>query len=320
MTVSCRSGRATLLQEHGNATENRMTPRGLSWPPLAAVPYADGRPLREAIDARRPLVIDDLAASWPAMERWTPEHLTRRYGARQVRVYDASFGSPGPGYMGSVATMNFADFLEQTQRQGRDLRMFLYNLSRQIPDLLDDVVVPDVGLNFSRRFIFSFFGCRGSTTALHYDIDMGDVLHTVIRGRRRIRLFGPEASTALYRHPFTVRSYVDLDTPDLARFPALASAQGFEVVLEPGQTLYMPSGWWHEFHYLDAGIGVSLRAPSPRLTERASGMLNLLLASPLDRIANRVAPQRWHDWKGRRAQQRAVRWVPRPAQIATRDL
>ena len=264
------------------------------------------------------MVFTDLATAWPALERWAPQRLASRYGTRQVRVYDASFGSPGPSYMGSIATMSFADFLDQTQRQGRDLRMFLYNLSQQIPELLDDVLIPDVGLSFSRRFVFSFFGCRGSTTALHYDIDMSDVLHTVIRGRRRVRLFGPEASAALYRHPFTVRSYVDLDKPDLTRFPALANAAGYEVILEPGQTLYMPSGWWHEFHYLDAGMGVSLRAPSQRLTERASGMLNLLLASPLDRIANRIAPQRWYDWKSRRADHRAAGRGSLP--IATHDL
>lgn len=275
-----------------------------AWRPLSTA--ASGPALRDAIATRRAVVVNDFAADWPALERWTPGHLAARHGDRTVRVYDASFGAPGRNYMGSVATMSFAAFLEETQVRGRDLRMFLYNLSRQLPELLDDVRLPDVGLRFSRRFVFSFFGCRGSTTPLHYDIDGADVLHTVIRGRRRIRLFAPEASAALYRHPCTVRSYVDLDEPDLHRFPALAHAGGFEVVLEPGQTLYMPAGWWHEFHYLDAGMGVSLRAPSPRWRDRAQGLFALLAASPVDRIANRCAPQRWYAWKSRRATQRAA--------------
>jgi hypothetical protein len=203
--------------------------------------------------------------------------------------------------MGSIATMSFAAFLEETQTRGRDLRMFLHNLSRQLPELLDDVCLPEVGLRFSRRFVFSFFGCRGSTTPLHYDIDMAHVLHAVIRGRRRVRLFPPEASTALYRHPCTVRSYVDLDAPDLGRFPALAHATGFEVVLEPGQALYMPPGWWHEFHYLEAGVGVSLRAAPARLRLRALSARNLLVTSPLDRLANRLAAEAWYRWKCHRA-------------------
>lgn len=288
----------------------------LRFRPVPVVPHGSGAALREAIAARRPLVVTDLAADWPAMRRWSPERLAHRHGARRVRVYDATFGAPGRKYMGSIDTMSFAEFLEQTQVRARDLRMFLYNLSHQIPELLDDIRIPEVGLRFSRRFVFSFFGCRGSTTPLHYDIDMGEVLHTVIRGRRRVRLFGPEASAALYRHPCTVRSYVDLDAPDIERFPALTRAAGLEVVLEPGQTLYMPGGWWHEFHYLEAGMSVSLRAPPRRWVDRLEGARNLMLLSPFDRLANRCAPRRWHRWKTRQADRRARALAeprPRPA-------
>jgi hypothetical protein len=291
-------------------------PGALSWRRLPVLADADESRLRAAIAERRPMVVRGLAAGWPALTRWAPELLAARYGDRTVRVYDASFGTPGRHYMGSIASMRFADFLEETQSRGRDLRMFLYNLSRQIPELLDDVNLPEVGLRLSRRFVFSFFGCRGSTTPLHYDIDMADVLHTVIRGRRRVRLFPPAASVALYRHPCTVRSYVDLDTPDLERYPAVALAEGYEVVLEPGETLYMPSGWWHEFHYLEAGIGVSLRAPSPCWRDRLSGAARLLLTSPFDRIANRCMPERWYAWKLRRADRRADRAIAVAASAA----
>lgn len=309
MTVGSGTAEYTRLygQPSDLAQRASISPE-LTWQQLPLVSSA-GTALREAIAARNAVVVTDLAADWPAMERWTPQQLSARFGDRTVRVYDASFGEPGRDYMSSIDSMSFSAFLNETQSQGRDLRMFLYNLSSQIPELLEDVVIPDVGLRFSPRFVFSFFGCRGSTTPLHYDIDMGDVLHTVIRGRRRVRLFPPEASPALYRHPFTVRSYVDLDASDPERHPALAAARGYEVVLEPGQTLYMPSGWWHEFHYLEAGMGVSLRAPSPRWAERAQGLLNLLVNSPIDRLANLAAPQGWYQWKSRRADRLAERWA-----------
>ncbi len=247
----------------------------------------------------------DFAANSAALQLWTPEHLSARYGHKQVRVYDASFGDPGKHYMASIASMSFADFLRETLGEGRDLRMFLYNIGRQIPELLDDVAFPEVGLRFSRRFVYTFFGCKGSTTPLHYDIDLGYVLHTAIHGRRRVRLFAPDQSVALHRHPFTVRSYVNLDQPDFDAHPGLECARGYEVVLEPGQTLLLPSGYWHEFHYLDAGFGLSLRASSPRLQDRARGVANLLALSPIDRIGNKIAAGWWFDWKQRKAQARA---------------
>lgn len=286
----------------GHAVQTEMSTTAWLSQPLRKTAFLDSSPLRVAIRERQPLVLTDLAENWPALKKWTPDQLAVRYGDKLVRVYDASFGTPGRNYMGSIDTMPFADFLHETQHAGRDLRMFLYNLSQQIPQLLDDVVPPEVGLRFSRQFIFSFFGCQGSTTPLHYDIDMGDVLHTVVRGRRRIRLFAPQDSKLLHRHPFTVRSYLDLDGPPSTLPPSLAQANCFEVILEPGQTLYMPAGWWHEFHYLEAGIGVSLRAASPLWKERIEGWRNLLLTSPIDRLANKVAPEGWYDWKRRRAE------------------
>jgi len=288
----------------GTSSASDQAVAALQW---SSLPRVSGeRSLRQAIQRRQPVIVSDLAVDWPALHEWTPGKLRERYGDREVRVYDASFGAPGRGYMGSVDSMSFADFLEATQERGRDLRMFLYNLSRQIPELLEDIRLPDVGLRFSRRFVFSFFGCAGSTTPLHFDIDMGDVLHTVVRGQRRVRMFPPQSSALVYRHPFTVRSYVNLDTPDLARYPALERVEGFEMILQPGETLYMPAGWWHEYHYLDAGIGVSLRAPSPRWQDSLRGIGKLLLASPIDRVMNFIAPNGWYAWKDRRADRIAV--------------
>ncbi|MEM7218430.1 MAG: cupin-like domain-containing protein [Pseudomonadota bacterium] len=258
-----------------------------------------------AIAARQPVVLTDLAADWPALSEWTPDNLSSRYGDKRVRVYDASFGEPGANYMGSVDAMSFAEFLQATLGEGRDLRMFLYNISHHVPELLDDVILPDIGLRFSRRFVFTFFGCQGAVTPLHYDIDMGHVFYTAIHGRRRIRLFAPDQAAALYQHPFTVRAYANLERPDYGRHPALKWARGFEVVLQPGQTLFLPAGYWHEFHYLDAGFGVSLRASSPAMSDRLRGAANLLLLSPLDRIANKVAANGWFDFKERSAQRRA---------------
>lgn len=166
------------------------------WQRLSSISHGNGTALREAIDARCPLVLSDLAANWPALERWTPERLSDRYGERIVRVYDASFGAPGRGYMGSIDTMSFADFLEATQSRGRDLRMFLYNLSRQIPELLNDIHLPDVGLRFSHRFVFSFSGCRGATTPLHYDIDMGTCCTRSFAGVGEFGCFHPRARRA----------------------------------------------------------------------------------------------------------------------------
>jgi len=299
--------------DHDKTAHRESHETGLFGEPSLPILSLDRDPATVIAQIRhaRPAVIDGFATGWPALERWTPERLSPRFGDRMVRVYDASFGEPGSNYMNCVDTIPFAEFLDHVLCGGRDLRMFLYNIARQIPELLDDIDFPDIGLRFSRRFVFTFFGCKGATTPLHYDIDMGCVFHTAVIGRRRIRLFAPDQSRALYQHPFTVRSYVDLDNPDPATWPALVGASGSEIVLEPGQTLFMPAGYWHEFHYMDAGMGVSLRAPGLGISDRMRGLFNILALSPCDRIANRLAGQRWFQWKSRRASRRADTFMNR---------
>ena len=254
--------------------------------------------------ARRPVVLRDLAADWPALRNWTPASLSERFGGIRVPVYDASFASPGGSYMSSIDRMPFSAFLEAIFEGERDLRMFLYNIASELPELADDVRLPALPLRFSRRFLFTFFGCRGAVTPMHYDIDMGHVFYTAVHGRREISLYPRSESTCLYRHPFTVRSYIDLAAPDWEAFPALSLAQGYRVMLEPGETLFIPSGYWHEFRYADAGYGISLRTPSERWPERLEGLANLAITSPIDRLCNRLAPRRWFDWKTRQARRR----------------
>ena len=133
---------------------------------------ANGRQhLLDAIASRTPVVISNLAADWPALKRWSPEWLSANFGDKPVRVYDASFGEPGKNYMGSVGTMSFAEYLDETLTQGKDLRMFLYNIGQRIPELLDDVPFPDVGLKFSRNFVFTFFGCKDAIFVSNSFID-----------------------------------------------------------------------------------------------------------------------------------------------------
>ena len=257
------------------------------------------------LEPRRPVVLQAFASDWPALERWTPEFLAERHGHREVEVYDASFARPGRHYMSNLRKMRFDEYLDSVLHRDVDLRMFLYNIASRIPELRADVPVPDLADGFSGRFVFAFFGCRGSVTPTHYDIDMSHVFHTAIRGRKRITLFAPSESHALHQHPFTVRSYVDVDAPDHERFPRLSGARGSQVVLEPGETLFIPAAYWHHVHYVEGGYAVSQRLANERLAARLEGLANLLLISPVDRVANKVLGERWHHWKARLAGERS---------------
>ncbi|MCF8059569.1 MAG: cupin-like domain-containing protein [Bacteriovoracaceae bacterium] len=252
-------------------------------------------------EKEKPVVLTDFAQSWPALKNWTPQYFSEKYGDNEVQVYNGNFSKPGKSYMGKAMTMKFSEYLESILTSGKDLRMFLYNIVSKAPELKDDVILPPLMKGFSKRFLFMFFGPKGAVTQIHYDIDMSHVFHTAIVGKKRFVLFPQSESQKLYRHPFTIRSYVNVDDPDLEKFPLLKDAEGYEVILNPGETLFIPSGFWHHVVYEEAGYAISLRCPHHKLHKRVEGIFNLLFMQMVDRLVNKVAPEKWYKWKEKKA-------------------
>ena len=249
----------------------------------------------------RPLVIQDLAKSWPALKKWTPDFFKDQHGNQQVKVYDESFVEAGEHYMTKAKLISLKDFINAIMSTSQDLRMFLYNIKSEIPSLIDDITFPSLVDGLSKKFVFMFFGCKGSVTQMHFDIDMSHVFHTSIFGKKTITLFPFEHSKNLHRYPFTCRSYVNVDQPDFKQYPRLKNAQGYQVTLEPGETLYIPSGYWHHFVYDDAACAISLRCPSQTWQGKLHGAYNLLIMQSFDRLMNKISPQGWFNWKKQQA-------------------
>lgn len=84
---------------------------------------------------------------------------------------------------------------------------------------------------------------------LHYDAT--DNLYAMAWGRKRAIIGEPGQLDALYRypndHPLVGSSQVNLTDPDLDRYPHFKDATLREVLVGPGDLLYLPAFWWHEF-------------------------------------------------------------------------
>jgi len=241
----------------------------------------------------RPVVFKDLDSSWPATRKWTPQYLKQKYGDLQVKVYNASYAKPGKHYMTSLKTMPFKEYLHLVATSTEDLRLFLFDMLREAPELRGDLMLPSVADGFSKRFIFLFFGCKSSVTPMHCDVDMAYLFHTVFYGKKRVVLFPWEESKNLYKHPFNTRSYVDVDNPDFEKFPRLRSVTGYQETLYPGETLFIPSGYYHYVVYEEGGYAVSMRHPPQSLKMRLRGYINILMFLPIDKVMNKLLPNQW---------------------------
>lgn len=58
-------------------------------------------------------------------------------------------------------------------------------------------------------------------------------------------------------HPHDRQSQVDLDNPDLTKFPKFKDAKGVEGIVNPGDVLYLPPYWWHHVISIDQTVSVN---------------------------------------------------------------
>ena len=158
-----------------------------------------------------------------------------------------------------------------------------------------------------------FTGGATSITHMHFDIDLSHILHTQFCGRKRVLMFPFKEQHKLYRKPYEVLSLADFsnyyenENPDYEKFPALKLAQGLDFILEPGDTLFMPSGYFHHMEYLDSGFAMSLRAMQPSLSGKLKGVWNLVAMRHFDSLMKKTVPLWWYKKKEKKVFANAAR-------------
>jgi hypothetical protein len=262
------------------------------------------------LDKRRPLIIKGLTKSWPAREKWTAEYLKQVVGSKVVPLYDNSKADPSKPINSSAAEMPFNEYIDLIKSQPTELRIFFFNIFKQAPQLLDDIVLPkDLMGGFLESMPAMFFGGSNSVTFLHYDIDLPHIFHTHFGGRKHVVLFENKWKRRLYCIPNATYALEDYDVadPDITKFPALDGVEGFEVFLEHGDTLFMPTGYWHWMKYLDGSFSLSLRAWDASPVRKAASLYNLAVKGGLDSLLKMTFKARYAERREKVAVKRAAR-------------
>jgi len=253
-------------------------------------------------NAMKPLVITGLAKEWPAYKKWNWDYFIDTVGEKEVGVYNNIKSDSYTPINTADAYMKFGDYLRKVKAGPLDLRIFLFNIFQHAPQITSDFTWPDELMNnFIKKFPMLFVGGQGSITHLHFDIDMSHILHTQFMGRKKVLLFPFEEQYKLYRKPWEVLSLANFENYnekfDYENFPAVKLANGYEVILEHGDTLFMPAGFFHHMEYIDAGFAMSLRAMQSGIGGKLQGVWKLFGMRGIDTLMKKTAPQWWYKRK-----------------------
>lgn len=211
----------------------------------------------------RPVIITDAIADWLALGKWTPEFFRDRYGTISICV--------------EGRRMALAELIERmlASTPSRPAPYLRNQLLSEWPRELREDVAPlpiytqpnwlESPLLVRRRSLSAleiFFGGLGTRfPVLHYDGLHTHAFVMEVYGRKEFWCYSPDQAELMYPHdpPKQNRSTVnDVERPDLDRFPLFAKAVCDRLVLEPGEALFIPAGWWHTTRLLGSAISVSI--------------------------------------------------------------
>lgn len=208
-----------------------------------------------------PVILTDVVTRWPAFGRWTPAYLSETFGDVVVdvttgRLSDPDYDMHAARHTESTSLRDFVARIEAARTETNDFYMVANNrvLERtRLGALLSDVVLPD-GYCAAQRLLGSsalWLGPAGTVTPLHYDTS--NILFGQVYGRKRYRMIAP-FETSLFEGARAM--YAARDPEQGSMDPVLVK----DVVLEPGEALFIPVGWWHHVRALDASISLGINS------------------------------------------------------------
>lgn len=229
---------------------------GRDLPTISEVPrmgILDAAAFRARATQGLPFVITGLVSRWP-LSALTPQTLRERFSHLPVRARVGDYINTAFAPDRAMQDMTMLEYLELVATGPHDLPPYLGNL--ELRELNSMCYWPAYfGKMGPPRF---WLGPAGTVTPLHCDYD--DNIFAQIWGTKRIFLSPPhhheflypsEANAILFGSPF------DPEAPDFEKFPLACQATMIECIMNPGELLYVPAGWYHQVRALTFSLSAN---------------------------------------------------------------
>lgn len=230
-----------------------------TYPRLSGERFFDGY-----YHTNRPVLLKGAMGTSPAVARWTPETLAQRFGSVPVTLTTGRDQDPDyeRNFSASLQTVTLHDLVARIAREPRSNDYYLvarnyffdqpalWPLRGELEPPADLVDLEGGGPGTVKLWL----GPSGTRTPFHFDEH--SILFAQIHGRKHVKLVPPYDTARMYpRRPYY--SAIDPERVDLSTHPAYARADVADVLVEPGDLLFLPAGWWHWVRALDVSISVT---------------------------------------------------------------
>jgi Cupin-like domain len=232
---------------------------------LGGAPAIEPQPVaqRNFYSANYPVVLSGLMNDWSAITAWSPDYLKRVVGNAEVELTELPHigeDQRSPFHRTRRILLPFFDYLDRVYsdatpcRYAIDAQNHFFRLAEARPLLSDIKTFPEYlcPINGADQ-CFLLLSPFGATKLLHHELC--NTLLAQVSGRKHYRLVPPTELQYVY-NTTGAQSDVDCKEPDFGRHPLFRRARVIDVVVEAGETLFLPVGWW--CHTLTLGISITI--------------------------------------------------------------
>jgi histone arginine demethylase JMJD6 len=205
-----------------------------------------------------PCMILGMADDWPAMKTWSFENFNERFSNDKFTLAN--------GEEKRIRYKYFYHYMNHKKHRRDDIPLYLFDSNfgdekRASRVLLDDYDVHEwfnedflaiLGEDHRPPFRWLIAGPKRSGCSLHIDPLGTSAWNTLIVGKKRWVMFPPH----------TFKSEKELKTDPGAswfinEYPKYKDKFHIDVIQESGETLFLPSGWWHVTMNLQDSIAIT---------------------------------------------------------------
>lgn len=219
----------------------------------------------------QPFVIEGVVETWNATHNWSNDYLLTQCGSNNIAIeyhpqdkfVDYNYVTEDYYHTKKMAFSSYIEMIERKQKKDA-LEYYLgeIDFEENFPELVKDINYPQY---FQRKPLLSFwfgFSQEISASVSHLHFDVVHNLFAQIRGRKKFLLYDPVNYLSFYpplgeKSTHTNHSKVNPLQPNRQLFPNFPWQEGKEVILNPGDLLYLPPFWWHYVTAIDENISLS---------------------------------------------------------------
>lgn len=218
---------------------------------------------QEYVIPNKPVILTDQANGWKALTEFTPEFFKKNFPGKTSTIkeveyklhdyVDMMFASseekPAPYPFKIDIDLHFRELFPYIQPPFEVLKQ-----NRLKSSLIGKRIIPRA----STLEIF-FGGCSSWFPYLHYDLYGLYAIVTQVYGNKQFIVYSPDQVKFMYpdpEHPWmsTIEKYYE---PDYTRYPLFKNAEAVTDIVHPGETIFVPKGWWHTARSLEPSISIA---------------------------------------------------------------